>query len=423
MRRSRKTRILAAVAAAALIGGVTACSGGDDGTTTLQFWSFQTGTEAEYLDQAVTDFNEAHTDVQIEHTVVNQSDYATTALPTAFANGEAPDIFYVEPATFTKFASSGVLADLTPYYTDDLKSDLLPTALDAVTYDDKYLALPTEMDLLGLFYNKDALDAASVTPPATWSEMQSAANTLTTDSEYGVTMPVEDSAYTLFNFWPFMWMAGADIADEQGNFTVDTPQMAQALDFWGSFFTDGSAPSSLQIGPWDAGNIGTGVSAMQLSGTYIINAAETDYADVNVGVVPLPTPDGSGQLTVGGGQKLAVNASSEHVDEAADFIFGLFGDTENIDFASQWVTKAKFSYPARQSIIDANQEVYSDGLRSEFTDVIYPTAIPEPSYPAEVTDVMGDALQAVMFGGVSGADAAKQAQADLESALGSLEKS
>ena len=382
-------------------------------TTTVKFWSFHAGGEAEFLEKVVKEYNDTHDDVQIEHTVVNQSDYTTTLIPTAYANGEAPDILYVEPATFTKYAEKGMLADLSPYYTDELKEDILPSALEAVTIDDKIYALPMEMETLGLFYNIDMLKDAGIDPPSTWEELYEAAKKLTTDDVYGLVLPVEEAAYTLFNWWPFMWMAGADVFDDDGNCIVDSKEMVTALDYWGRFYQEGLSPASLQIGPWDIGNVGTGAAAMQVSGTYVINAAENDYPDVNIGVVPLPSPDNN-PITVAGGQKLAINAQSQCKDEAADFIFSLYG-SDHITIATEWTTEAKFAYPARQSVIDNNSDTFVEGLRAVFTD-FYQTAVPEPSYSAEVTDAMGKMLQQVMFGGVSSEEAAKEAQKTIEDA-------
>lgn len=385
-------------------------------TVTLKFWSFQTGEEANYLEQFVQEWNDTHENIQIEHTVVNQTDYTTTLIPTAYANGEAPDILFVEPATFTKYAERGMLADLTSYYTDELKEDLLPSALESVTYDGKIMALPYEMETLGLFYNVDMLEEAGIEPPQTWDELYEAAKTLTTDDVYGIALPVEETAYTLFNFWPFVWMSGADILNEDGTeCIVDSPEMAEALDYWGRFYQEGLAPSSLQIGPYDIGNVGTGTAAMQISGTYVINAAETTYGDVNIGVVPLPHPEGTDSITVAGGQKLAVNANSEYIDEAAEFIFWLYGG-EDITHVVDWTTKAKFAYPARQSVIEENQDVFQEGLRKTFTE-FYDTAIPEPSYSAEITDALGDMLQSVMFGGSSGEEAAAVAAQEISAVL------
>lgn len=412
MRKAVTAVAVTAMGAAVALTAGCSTSGDDGGVVTLEFWSFYQGSEADFVDKWVTDYNSSHKDVQIHHTVVSQTDYTTTLIPTALANGSAPDILYVEPSTFTKYAESGALADLTPYYTDDLKSDILPAVLDSATYDGKILALPMELETLGLFYDDKLLSSEGIEPPKTWDELKSAADKLTTSDRFGLVLPVEDSGYTLFNFWPFMWMAGADVTDGKGNYTVDTPQMADALDFWGSFQQSGDSPSTLQIGPWDVGNIATGAAAMQESGSYAIKATETDYKDASIQAVPLPSPDGGAGITVAGGQKLAVNAASKHVKEAADFIFSGFG-SDDISVASGWVTEAKFAYPARQSVIDANKDVFGEGLRANFTD-FYDTARPEPSYPAVVTDAMRAALQDVMFGGMSGADAAKKAQAAIE---------
>jgi ABC-type glycerol-3-phosphate transport system substrate-binding protein len=413
-----------AVAIGAAVAALTAgCTGGDgsdpiesDGSdgivVELEFWSFYQGSEAEFVAGWVDDYNASHTDVQINHTVVSQTDYTTTLIPTALANGSAPDILYVEPSTFTKYAESGALADLSPYYTDDLKADILPAVLDSATYEGKLLALPFELETLGLFYDEALLESEGITPPTTWDELKSAAEQLTTEDRFGLVLPVEDSGYTLFNFYPFMWMAGADVTDGEGRYTVDTPEMADALDFWGSFVRSGSSPTTLQIGPWDVGNIATGVAAMQESGSYAISATEGDYSDAGLAAKALPAPEGGDSITVAGGQKLAVNAASEHVAEAADFIFSGFG-SDDISVASGWVTEAKFAYPARQSVIDANEDIFDEGLRAIFTD-FYDTARPEPSYPPVVTEALRTALQDVMFGGISGADAAEKAQATID---------
>lgn len=414
-----KALLLVAVAALGLGGcatdaGTDGAESGDakpnDDVVTLQFWSFYQGAEGEFVADWVDTYNADHPGVKIEHTVVSQTDYTTTLIPTALANGTAPDILYVEPSTFTKYAESGALADLDPYFSADLRDEMLPSVLDAVTYDGKTLALPIELETLGLFYDEDLLESEGVAPPKSWDDLQEAAAKLTTDDRFGLVLPVEDSGYTLFNFYPYMWMAGADVTDSDGNYTVDTPEMAEALDFWGSFVQAGSSPSSLQIGPWDLGNIATGSAAMQQSGTYAILSAESDYSDAAIQAQALPSLDGE-SITVAGGQRLAINSASKHIDEAADFIFSGFG-SEDLTIASGWVTEAKFAYPARQSVIDANEAAFGDGMRATFTE-FYSSARPEPSYPADVTEAMRTALQDVMFGGMSGTEAAAKAQASI----------
>ncbi len=392
-----------------------AVSDTDGEKTTLTLWDFHTGTEAECIQDMVDRYNASQDDVTVEYSSVNQTDYTTTLVTTAFANGESPDILWVEPATFNKFIDAGILADLTDYYSDELKADILPSCMDAATADDgKIYTLPFECETLGLFYNIDVLAEAGIEPPTTWDELEVAAAALTTDSMYGLVLPVEDTSYTLFNWWPFMWMNGATVFDADGNLVVNSPEMASALDFWGSFFQNSYSPSSLQYGPWSIDNIGNGVCAMQVGGTYMINSAEA-YADsgVNIGVVPLPSPDGSTYYTVAGGQMMGVCSQSKNIDAAADFIFWCFGDTDDTTNVVKWCTEAKFAYPARASVVEENKETFEQGLRKDFT-AFYSTAIPEPQYSPEVTDIIGDMLQNVMFGGYTGADAVALAEQQIE---------
>ena len=284
----------------------------------LTFWDFHTGTEADVIQNMVDAYNQSQDKVEIEYSSVNQTDYTTTLVTTAYANGECPDILWVEPATFKKFSDAEMLADLSSYYTDDLKKDILPSLLEAASGDDgKIYTLPFECETLGLFYDADVLEEEGIEPPKTWEELKSAAEKLTTNDRYGIALPVEKTAYTLFNWWPFMWMDDADIYDADGNVTIGSDNMADALDFWGSFYQNGYCPSSLQSGPWSIDNIANGVAAMQIGGTYMINAAEEYNKDGhNIGVVPLPSPDGKDSVTVAGGQMMAVSSQSKDVDAA-----------------------------------------------------------------------------------------------------------
>lgn len=85
-----------------------------------------------------------------------------------------------------------MLADLSSYYTDDLKKDILPSYLEAATGDDgKIYTLPFECETLGLFYDADVLKEEGIEPPTTWEELKSAAEKLTTDDRYGIVLPVE----------------------------------------------------------------------------------------------------------------------------------------------------------------------------------------------------------------------------------------
>ncbi|WP_223594493.1 ABC transporter substrate-binding protein [Neobacillus bataviensis] len=391
--------------------------GKKDGVVTLKFWDFHSEAEKKFFQDLVKEYNAAHKDkVKIEYTAFNQSDYTTTKLPVAFANEEGPDIFMVSPGDFTKYAQSGIMADLNPYFPKGAKEDFLPAAIDAVTYKDKVLALPYELELLGLYYNKKMLADKGVEVPKTWDELQAAAKKLTTDKVAGLVLPTDKGPYLNFIWYPFLWQQGGNVLSEDGTkSTFNSPEVVKALDYWGSFFQNGSAPSKLQYGPWDAANIGTGTAAMTIVGTWAIPVLENQFKDTDIGLAPIPTPDGGKAATDAGGWKMAVNSKSKNVEEAAKFIMWCFAEDKSRPL--KWATEVKFAYSPRQSVIEEGKAIYDKGLRKVFTDEIYDSAIPEPRYGPEVVDAVGEAMQKVMFGKVKGADAAKEAEKKIEEAL------
>ncbi|RTR29179.1 sugar ABC transporter substrate-binding protein [Robertmurraya yapensis] len=392
-------------------------SGEKDGVVTLKFWDMHTDAEKAFFEDLVKEYNAANEGkVKIEYTAFNQSDYSNTKLPVAFANDEGPDVFMVSPGDFTKYAESNILADLNSYFPEGAKEDFLPASIEAVTYDDKVLALPYELELLGLYYNKKMLADAGVEVPKTWDELKSAAEKLTTSDVAGLVLPTDKAAYLNFIWYPFLWQQGGNVLNEDGTkSTFNSPEVAKALDYWGSFFQDGQAPSKLQYGPWDAGNLGTGSAAMSIVGTWLVPVLEKDYADTEFGLAPIPVPEGGKPATDAGGWKMAVNANSEHVDEAAKFIMWCFAEDKSRPL--KWATEVKFAYSPRISVVEEGQAIYDKGLRKVFTEEIYDSAIPEPRFGPEIVDAVGEAMQQVMFGDVSGEDAAEEAHKKIEEAL------
>ncbi|KQX62655.1 ABC transporter substrate-binding protein [Paenibacillus sp. Root444D2] len=383
----------------------------------LAFWDMHTEAESKFFKDLIDEYIKSQDQVQIEYSTYDQASYTTTKLPTGFASGEGPDIYMISPGDFMKFAKSGLMKDLTPDFAPGVKEDFLPASLDAVTYNGKIMALPFELETLGLYYNKEMLDKAGVQVPKTWDELHAAAKKLTTDKVAGLIIPPDKGPYFNFIWYPFLWQQGGNVLSADGTkSTFNTPETAKALDFWGSFFKEGLSPKKLQLGPWEIDNLGNKTAAMQIVGTWAINRIEEKYKDVQIGLAPIPTPTGGKAATDAGGWKMAVNGQSKHAAEAAKFVMWAFGSSD-LSHALKWGTEVKFAYSPRKSVVEKGKDIYNKGLRKVFTEEIYNSAIPEPRYPSEVVDAVGDAMQYVMFGKMSGADAAKTVDAKITDIL------
>lgn len=334
--------------------------------------------------------------------------------------GCGPDVFIISPGDFLKYVNANVAMDLTPYFTDAMREDFLESSLEAVTVDDKIYAVPFEVELLGLYYNKDMLAEAGVEVPKTWDDLVGATKQLTDDKTAGMVIEPEKGYYQNFTWYPFMWQGNGKVLDAKTKTaTFEGEAVENALGLWSDLIEAG-APSKLSKGTWEP-FIGEGTTAMQICGTWIISRLEKDFGDMNIGLAPLPVPEGGRAATDAGGWKFMVNGQSNHAEEAAKFI--LWAMAENVELPLEWCTETKFAFSPRRSVVEAGAAVYDKGLRKIFKDSIYETAIGEPRYPAEVVDIVGDAIQKVMFSGTSPAEAAKEANKNIQEFLDAYEGS
>ena len=195
----------------------------------LQFWDFHTEAEEDFFRRLVDEYNAMQDRVEIVYSTSNQSDYTTTKLPIALAGGQGPDIYMISPGDFMKFAKAGYMQDLTPYFPEGSLEDFLPASIEAVTVDGQIMALPFELELLGLYYNEDMLKQANVEVPRTWDELLDAARKLTTDEVAGLILPPTKEPYFNFIWYPFLWQLGGNVLNEEGTeSTFNSPEAARA---------------------------------------------------------------------------------------------------------------------------------------------------------------------------------------------------
>ena len=384
---------------------------------TLDFWAFGSDTEPENIifQGWVDEWNEQHPDTPVELTIYPTAEYvAGPVLTTAFASGTAPDIFLISPGKFLQYAEGGVAADLSDLFTPELREDLLPAALEAVTVDGVPYAMPFEQEPVALYYNEDLFEAAGLDVPSSWDEFLATCETF---KKQGLTCVVIEPApgpYQNFTWYPFLWAAGADAANaELTEATFDSPGTAQALDLWRTLIQEGYAPRTTSNTTADITStpFATGQAAMWVGGVWAVRPLVADYPDLNFGIAPLPTPTGEDPVSVYGGWTMVVNAGSEDLETAKAFTNWMWA--EGTERPLQWATETGVFSP-RQSVTEAGQAAFDEPYYRDFRDEILPIARAEPAYPADMVKIISDALQAAMFRNTPGESAAEAAQQQLE---------
>jgi multiple sugar transport system substrate-binding protein len=419
-RRAFAGKALAAGAGISSLGAFLAACGGDDGASsdgpvTLQFWKFVAENDDPAIIAAVKQWNKENPNVQVKFQTFPPDQYVATKLTTAFAAKKGPDVFWISPGTFINYVNTGIAAPV-----DDIvdRSAYSEASVAAVSDDGKMYALPFEQEPVALYYRKDILEKAGVAPPKTWDELLAAAEELTGGKQKGIVIEPGQGPYQNFTWYPFLWSAGGEVVNEDSSASaLRTPEAASAFDLWGQLVNRGYAPKKVGDITANIDPLGRGECAMQVCGFWAIAQLQNAYKDVEFGIVPLPIPDGGEQVTVYGGWTQMINAQGDHVEQAKDFTKWLW--VENKSFPKVWACENSTKFSPREAVNDECASVFAEPPHSTFTEEILPTARAEPRYPDQIVKAVGDGLQAAMFSGKSGEEAANLAADKIDSFLSS----
>src|SRR5690625_265406 len=178
---SRRGALGAGAAGAAAL-GLAACGGGDadvaeappeeseDLTGSIVMWIYPLADSAteEWYQPYVESFNEKYPNVDVQ--VVQQGfTNREEQLTTAISGGNAPDVVYFNPDFVPRFAEEELLVGL-----DDLRDDwdsFVPSALEAMTYEDTLYSAPILIQASPTFVNQKIMDEIGMEGPTTWDEI------------------------------------------------------------------------------------------------------------------------------------------------------------------------------------------------------------------------------------------------------------
>jgi multiple sugar transport system substrate-binding protein len=312
-------------------------------TGEITVWAM--GDEGKNLSQLVSGFVKENPQAKVNVTPVPW-DAAHDKISAAIASGKTPDISLIGTTWMGEFAKSGGL-DPTPASID--KSQFFPSAWASTNVNGTAYGVPWYSDTRCLFYRKDLAERAGVAPPKTWDELKSFARALKEKAGVteGLNLPAGDKG-AWQTFLPFAWDAGADLLGPDQKFTLDTPQMRQAIDYYNSFFAEGLSSNikpldgALESGFID-GKIGSFISYPAEQGN-LAKLAGPEFAS-KYAVVPRPT--GTMSSGFAGGADLAVFKTAKNRDAAWKFVqylskpdvqanwFGIQGDLPSVQAAWQ----------------------------------------------------------------------------------------
>ncbi len=334
-------RVLAATSAIFLIGaiGVSACgSEQNQGPQQLQMYAFSSSpAEDAALNAAIDAYNKLGRNT-VKLSLLPEYD---TALQTALAGGQPPDVFYVNDNKLPDLARAGALEPIGDKV--DNPGDFYESLVKSFTFDGVNYCPPKDFSTLQLIYNPDELAAAGVQPPKTWQELATAAEKLTKPGRPGLALNPEFYRWGVFLAQAGAWPTNDDITA----MTMDTPEMRQALQFITDLHRKGHAATPASVGAgWGGEALGKGKAAMTIEGNWIVGAMKTDFPNVKYAVAELPAgPKAKGTMAFS--VCYGVAKASPRKEAALDLVKFLTQPDQQLSFTKDFPVM-----PSRKSLSD-----------------------------------------------------------------------
>lgn len=332
------------LAAAVLLLAVAGCGddggsgGGDQTGATLSMFAFSSSpAEDTVLRKVIDDYNKLGRNT-VTLNILPEYD---TALQTALAGGQPPDVFYVNDNKLPDLAKAGALEPVGDQV--DNPDDFYESLRRSFTYNGTYYCPPKDFSTLQLVYNVDDLAAANVTPPTTWDELAAAAKALTRPGRPGLAMNAE-----FYRWGVFLAQAGGwPTNDEVTQMTMDSPNVTRALQYVADLHRNGYAADVKAIGAnWGGEALGKGKAAMTIEGNWIVGAMKTDFPTVKYAVAELPAgPSGKGTMAFS--VCYGVAKASRNKAAAIDFVKFLTSPDKQLEFTKEFPVM-----PSRKSLAD-----------------------------------------------------------------------
>ena len=213
-------RRLFLIAATALLVASAGCGGSSssNGVVNVTVWHGYEDIEGKAMTSAAARFNATHPKIHVTVQNYGNADYALQKVLTAIRGGAYPDIAYLYGSWAANIARSPTAVDLSSRIKEPGVNwnDFWPAERQAVQVGDKVIGMPALVDNLALVYNKKLFDQAGIPYPTanwTWDDFRSAAQKLTDPSakQFGWAYVADGSEDTVWRFDALLWQAGGDI--------------------------------------------------------------------------------------------------------------------------------------------------------------------------------------------------------------------
>ncbi|KXT78086.1 ABC transporter substrate-binding protein [Streptococcus sp. DD13] len=325
-------------------GGNSASSDSDPNTVTLWVQYSEESAEGQVMSQSIKDFNEKNGKgytAKVEYIPRSGSgggyeDKVNAALTT----NTLPDVLTLDGPNTAAYAKSGILAPIDDYVTN--KDDLLQSIIDEGTYDGKLYSLGYSESGVGIFYNKKMLKEAgvdlstlpTVEKPWTYDQYNQLFKTLTDYyKKPAIDVGFDDhSEWLMYAFTPFVWSSGGDVVNADGTKSSGTFDNAGSVEAF--TFIQGLIKNEYSTITPEKNGFQTGVYPLKMTGSWTMQELDSQYKDIEYGVLPLPmSPKTKKLVSPTGSWAYGMSATTKKKEAAGALIDFLGSDQEVYDMS------------------------------------------------------------------------------------------
>ena len=423
-RRSLRSVTLLTTAALALTIGLGACGRDEDGggaegqgeeieegaaSGTIEVWAM--GTEGDVLGDFAQTFADDNPDAEVDVTAIPW-EAAHDKIANAIASGETPDVTLLGTTWMGEFAESGGI-DPTPEGLVD-EADFFEGAWGSTVVGGTSYGVPWYVETRVLYYRTDLAEQAGwAEPPQSWDDLKQFAKDLQDKAgvEYGISLPAGGTG-SWQTFMPFAWSNGATMTNEDGTeYTLDSPEMTEALEYYTSFFDEGlSSTGLLDAGELESGFENGGFGSF-ISGPWHTGLVEDAGVSADkYAVVPLPGKDSAPGTSFTGGGNLTVFSDSDNKEAAWKFVQWLSEPETQQAFYDEVgdLPAVKSAWETGELADDPQLQVFGQQLES----ALAPPAVPTWE---EVASAVDSETEKATKGGLDPAEAVSAMQKQAES--------
>jgi raffinose/stachyose/melibiose transport system substrate-binding protein len=409
--RKRSVRAFGVIAVTATLVLVSGCatSGGDSGTTTLTFFSWDS---KEVMEPLIAEFEDQNPDITVDFSNAPPVAEYISALQTRLLSKTAADVFIMASENRTSLMQGGFVKDLTdkPYMSviNDANKEKYST-------DDKVYAMSLSAWGGGVLYNEDLLAKVGMsTPPATWDDYLTLLASLKSS---GVTPYYEAAQGTnLMTLWALL---GAKFDGEGGGIDAKifdgkatfTDEWTSSLELWNEMFEEGLVPRDA-VGLNDDAVLDEFVNgrvAMIGTGPWNVASVKAQAPDLKINFMAVPTPT-AGETYLAGSSSpgYAINASTSH-EKAADLFLTYLSSDEGVKLY-QGETNAITTTSNYSPVLDPALDTVNEGVQAGHN------YLPMASWPRDQDALRTEMLakiQEMVNGSISPAEVTKAMDAKL----------